>query len=395
MGTVELQGSVASRHAAMKFIVCLGLVSLFADATYEGARSIVGPYLKDLGANTFQVGIIIGFGEMCAASLRYFSGKLADRTRAYWPLAISGYLLNIVVVPGLAFAGNWKLAALLVIAERTGKALRGPSRDVLLSEATSEVGHGWGFGIHGAMDQTGAVLGPLWVAWAVLRAHNHFQPAFLPLIIPATAAVIALLVAKSVHPGKGKPPKTAADQVLPKVFRVYVVAAGLLALGYIDFPFFAIHWVSHSLTTNSLIPVLYAAAMGGEGLAGLVIGRLYDRYGIAILSWCTLISLFSLPLGFLGGLRAALVAVACWAVGKGAQDACLRSGIASAVSMNKRGNAFGVFNAVWGVLWFAGSAAVGFLYLHSILAVVVFGMVTQLCGAVLFFILRKSLAAAS
>jgi len=147
--------------------VALGFVSLFADMTYEGAHSVIGPLLKDLGASATQVGIIAGAGEMVAASLRYFSGRLADRTRAYWTITTLGYFLNLVVVPGLAFAGSWQAAALLIIAERTGKSLRGPARDVLLSEATEVVGHGKGFGLHAAMDQTGAVLGPLLVAGSV------------------------------------------------------------------------------------------------------------------------------------------------------------------------------------------------------------------------------------
>ena len=156
-----------NRKTAVRFIVCLGVVSLFADMTYEGSRSILGPYLKDLGAGATQVGIIAGLGEMLGFALRLFSGRLADRTRAYWPIVFLGYGLNVLVVPALAFVGNWQAAALLVIAERTGKSLRGPARDVLLSEATKEVGHGFGFGLHAAMDQTGAVLGPLLVVTIV------------------------------------------------------------------------------------------------------------------------------------------------------------------------------------------------------------------------------------
>src|ERR1017187_8535297 len=161
------------RAAALRFIVCLGIVSLFADMTYEGAASIVGPFLKTLGASGAQVGIIAGFGEMIAASLRYFSGRWVDRTRAYWATAILGYFLNVVVVPAMAFAGNWQMAGPLIVVERTGKALRGPAKDVLLSEATGKIGRGWGFGIHAAMDQTGAVLGPLLMAHAVLGSP-HF-----------------------------------------------------------------------------------------------------------------------------------------------------------------------------------------------------------------------------
>src|SRR5436305_1469945 len=191
--------STQVRSAAMRFIVCFGVVSLFADMTYEGAHSIIGPFLKDLGASAAQVGLVAGLGEMLAASLRFFSGRLADRTRAYWTITALGYALNLLVVPTLALAGNWKVAALLVVLERTGKSLRGPARDVLLSEATEVVGHGWGFGIHTAFDQAGAVLGPLMVAFSVARTHN-FGPAFWWLALPAAGAFLALVVARSVRP---------------------------------------------------------------------------------------------------------------------------------------------------------------------------------------------------
>src|SRR6266481_8891345 len=187
------------RASAIRFIVCLGVVSLFADMTYEGAHSIIGPYLKEKGATATEVGIIAGLGEMFAASLRFFSGRFADRTRAYWTITIIGYSVNLIVVPAMAFAGNWEMAALLVILERTGKAIRGPARDVLLSEVTSVVGHGWGFGLHSAFDQAGAVVGPLLMAAAVSQT-NHFGPAFLRLAIPAFLALAALLAARVFNP---------------------------------------------------------------------------------------------------------------------------------------------------------------------------------------------------
>src|SRR5713101_3391360 len=117
--------SSSDRNSAFRFIVAVGIVSLFADMTYEGARGIIGPFLRDLGATAAEVGFIAGLGEMIAASLRYFSGRLADRTRAYWTITTLGYFLNLVVVPGLAFAGNWQAAALLIIAERTGRVCAG------------------------------------------------------------------------------------------------------------------------------------------------------------------------------------------------------------------------------------------------------------------------------
>jgi len=388
-----LKISNPERRAAFRFIVCLGFVSLFADMTYEGAHSVIGPLLKDLGATGTQVGIIMGLGEMIAASLRYFSGRLADRTRAYWTITTLGYFLNLIVIPGLAFAGSWQAVALLVVAERTGKSLRGPARDVLLSEATEVVGHGKGFGLHAAMDQTGAVLGPLLVAASVARTH-HFGPAFLWLGVPAVAAFIALLFARAARPNKGTPPPTPREIKFPGVFWIYVIAAGFLALGFVDFGLLAYHFQESSLVKPEVIPLLFAGAMGVNGLTALVFGRLFDRFGIQIIVLGILVSLLALPFGFLGGASGVYISVACWATGMGAQDATLRSGISQVVSMNKRGSAFGAFNAAFGVLWFLGSVTMGVLYDYSLMALVVFGIAAQLIAATLFVWLRHPLAAA-
>lgn len=386
--------TVDDRRKALRFIVCLGAVSLFADMTYEGAYSIMGPFLKELGATATEVGIIAGLGEMLAASLRYFSGKLADRTRAYWAISVAGYALNVLVVPALAFVGTWQAAALLIVAERTGKALRGPARDVLLSNATGKIGHGWGFGVHAAMDQTGAVVGPLLMVVTVARIH-HFAPAFLRLAVPAILALLAMIVAYAVDPSRAEPPQKKDTKDLPNVFWMYVIGAGVLAFGFLDFPLLSYHFQDAQIVNQELIPLMYAGAMGVTGLAALIFGKLFDKYGIGVLSLGIMISVFSVPLGFLGGPVLIAIAVACWAVGHGVQDATLRSGIASVVSMNKRGNAFGIFNAVYGITWFLGSSLMGFLYDRSLYTLVAFGVTAQLAAAVIFFRLRRPLATAA
>ena len=387
---VSQQTPARHRAAALRFIVCLGVVSLFADMTYEGAHSIIGPYLKELGATALQVAAIAGLGEMLAASLRFFSGRFADRTRAYWAITFGGYALNVLAVPGLALAGNWQAAAVLIVAERTGKALRGPARDVLLSGATQEVGHGWGFGLHSMMDQTGAVIGPLLMVAAVARSHR-FSPAFAWLAIPAVGTLVALVMARVLNPERTEPPVAPASAALPQVFWTYVAAAGLLACGMVDFPLLAYHFQGAEASPATEIPLLYAGAMAVNGLTALVFGRLFDRIGLNALIFGTFISALALPLGFLGGSGAAIASVACWATGLGAQDACLRSGIATVVSMNKRGGAFGAFNGVYGVMWFLGSLVMGLLYSRSLPALVVFGVAAQVVAAVMFFRLRGML----
>jgi len=380
-----------TKKQAMRFIVCLGIVSMFADITYEGARSVLGPFLNNLGASATQVGLIAGIGEMLAASLRFFSGRFADRTRSYWAITIIGYGVNLIAVPALAFAGNWWTAVLLVALERTGKSIRGPARDVLLSEATATVGHGWGFGLHAALDQTGAVIGPLVVAITVAKSHA-FGPAFLGLALPAAAALGALLLARAWFPAQGATAPQQIEQTeFPQVFWIYVASAGVLACGFVDFALLSFHFQKAGVATQAMIPLLYSGAMAVNAVTAPLFGRLFDRFGLVALSIGTLISMLSLPLGFLGGPIAAAVGVACWATGIGAQDATLRSGIARVVSMNKRGSAFGAFNGIYGVMWFVGSSIMGFLYDRSLIAVVIFGVTMQLAAAASFFWLRGRL----
>jgi len=280
----------------------------------------------------------------------------------------------------------------LIVIERTGKAIRGPARDVLLSEATGVVGHGKGFGIHAAMDQTGAIVGPLYVAWAVARTHA-FGPAFLSLGAPAAFALAALLLARHFRPNRGTPPRPKTDEQLTRLFWLYVVGSGLLAAGFVDFPLLGYHFQHTGVFKPETIPLLYAFAMGVVGLTAFVCGHLFDRYGVWVLTAGILVTMLALPLGFLGGPTSAAIAVMCWAGGLGVQDATLRAGIAQVVSMHKRGHAFGAFNGVFGVMWFAGSVAMGALYARSPLALVVFGVVFQIAAATVFAALNRPIAA--
>ena len=131
------------RRRAVVFIIPLGTISLFADMTYEGARSINGPYLGLLGVTATAIGIVSGVGELVGYAVRLGSGYLADLSGRYWTVTIFGYLLNLLAVPLLALAGNWQIAVLLIIAERMGRAIRSPPRDAMLSHAAGQTGLGW------------------------------------------------------------------------------------------------------------------------------------------------------------------------------------------------------------------------------------------------------------
>src|SRR5581483_2723786 len=172
----------------------------FADVTYEGSRSIVGPYLASFGAGALAIAVITGFGELVGYGLRLVSGPAADRTQRYWPITIGGYVLQMSVVPLLALAGSWPVAALLIILERAGKATRNPPRDAMLAHAAKDMGYGWGFGLHEALDQFGAMFGPLAVALVLAVTHHDYTVAFAALAVPAAITFTLVVVARVFYP---------------------------------------------------------------------------------------------------------------------------------------------------------------------------------------------------
>lgn len=380
----------------MRFIILVGIVSLFADMTYEGARSITGPYLAVLGASGATVGIVAGLGELVGYGLRLASGYLADRTGRYWAITIFGYALNLVAVPLLALAGRWEVAAALMIAERVGKAVRTPARDAMLSHATKEVGHGWGFGLHEALDQAGAVIGPLLVAAVLYYEKGAYRTGFAVLLIPALLALGVLTAAWRLYP---RPRDFEPDASVPDVqgysrpFWLYLGAVALIAAGYADFPLIAYHFGKHAVVPAGWIPLFYAVAMGIDAGAALVFGRLFDRLGIPVLAAAALLSSAFAPLVFLGGFYPALLGMALWGVGMGAQESIMRAALAGMVPKERRGAAYGLFNTGYGISWFLGSALMGVLYDASPTALIAFSVGTQLAAIPLFLLVTKRQAA--
>ncbi len=379
------------RNPALRFILLLGLVSLLADVTYEGARGITGPYLGLLGASAAAVGVVAGAGELIGYGLRMATGYLADRTRAYWTITLAGYAVNLAAVPLLALAGRWEVAALLMVVERLGKAVRTPARDAMLACASTATGRGWGFALHEAMDQVGALAGPLVVA-AVVASTGRFERAFAVLAIPAALALTALGVARRIYPHPERfdvPAGSVEARDLPRVFRRYLVAAGLLAAGFVDFPLAAYHFKQSALFADSTIPLLYALAMGVDALAALAFGRLFDRVGISALIPAALLGALPAPLMFLGGARWAAAGVALWGAALGAHESILRAAVAGLVSPTRRATAYGVFNAGYGLMWFAGSAAMGLLYVRSVVWLALVAALLELAAIPLLMRLRK------
>ncbi len=405
---------------ALNFILLLGIVSLFADMTYEGARSITGPYLLTLGTSAIVVGFIGGFGEFIGYSIRIVFGSLADRTGKYWGITIFGYALNLLAVPLLALANHWDIAIALIIAERFGKAIRTPARDVMLSHAAKEVGRGWGFGLHEAMDQIGAVLGPLIVSIVLLFRSGGYSTSFGLLIVPAIIALVVLVFARKTYPNphkfevelayeqkKDTSSTTTAYQVdtttsikkekekekirFPPLFWIYLLFVFVSVGGYANFQLISFHFKDASVVPDSQIPMLFAIAMGTDALAALVIGRLYDKKGLSVLIAIPILTIPIAPLAFSSNYGSAVIGIIMWGVVMGIQDTIMRASIANMVPSSKRGSAYGIFNTAYGISWFLGSVFMGFLYEISIFYIFIFSIVIELCSIPLLFKIMKEM----
>jgi len=314
--------------SALGFVLIIGIVNLFADLTYEGARGIVGPFLGSLGASAAIVGFVGGFGELIGYALRSVSGYFADKTRKYWFFAFTGYAINMLAVPALALAGQWPLAAALVFAERAGRGIRKPTVKAMLSHAGRSIGAGWAFGLNEALDQLGATIGPLFVA---------------------------------------------------------LIAAGMADCALIGFHFQKAHTIS-----PNLIPVFYAVAMATSALTAILFGRLFDKFGANVALFAFLISAAFAPFVFLGGSLVALLGMIFWGIGMSAQGSLFQAMLTGVIPAEKRSTAFGLFDTGYGIAWFLGSAAMGLLYDKSILAVVLFSVLLQIAALPVLYIANKS-----
>jgi len=385
------------RRRSLQFVVLIGVVSLFADMTYEGARSITGPFLAILGASATTVGVVGGLGEFIGYAFRLVSGYLADRTGRYWPMTITGYIINLLAVPALALAGRWQVAAFLIMAERFGKALRNPPRDVMLSHATASVGRGWGFGLHEALDQIGAIVGPLVVA-GVLYWRQSYTLGFAVLLVPALLALAVLVTARWLYPaprtledaqgqadtgvaaGAALDRQSASVGRLPARFWIYMAFVSLSVAGYAHFQLISYHFELTRTVLPDAIPVFFSVAMGVDALVALWAGRLFDRTGMKALAVIPLLSLPIAPLVFSRGFGLALAGVVLWGAVMGVQETIMRAAIADLAPAERRGFAYGVFNTAYGLAWFAGSAVMGLLYSVSWWYLVGFSLVLELAA---------------
>ena len=370
----------SNKKAAMNLIILFGLVSLFGDIVYEGARSVNGPYLKTLGVSAATVGFIAGLGEFIGYAIRLLSGYFADKTRAYWLFTFIGYGM-LATVPMLSLTGVWQVAALFIVLERLGKALRAPARDTIVSQASKQVGTGFGFGLSEFMDQLGALTGPLIFMALFMMVGNtrsdiaKYQAGYRLFWVPFLLVMVCVFFAylrvpnpEKLEAALNKPPE---PDKLSKVFWIYTAFTLVATVGFVNFALLGYHFKAKGVLSDAQIPLFYAIAMAVDGVAALAIGKAYDvmkhrsrneKAGLLTLVAIPFLSALIPLLAFSMNIALVAVSVLLWGVVMGIHETIMKSAIADLTPMKKRGTGYGIFNTVYGVAMFIGAALMGVLY---------------------------------
>lgn len=390
--------------SSLIFIILFGIVSLFSDMTHEGASSLRGVYLSLLGASAGTIGFISGLGELVGYSLRYFFGKLTDKTHKYWQMTIFGYVLDILAVPALALVGSdgWIYACVLLVIQRMGKAIKKPAKDTIMSFAASQEGAGKSFAIQEMLDQIGAFLGPFFLYVVMLfktegTTFEIYSRCFAYLAIPGAITLILLLYTKKRFPNPEHfepEPKEYIPFKMKDSFIFYIIGISLFSFGFIDYSLIIMH-ISKNLNviTGSVgiinmetIPLIYAGAMLVDAISALIFGIMYDRNGIKALVISTIISApFSLFVFGFNNIYAVLLGITVWGVGMGAQESILKAAVTSVVPKSSRATGYGIFEMFFGVFWFLGSWLLGVLYDINISSLIIVSMMTQLLSIPFYF----------
>jgi len=381
---------LGSASPAFSFVLIMGLVNLFGDVAYEGGASINGPFMASLGAGAAVISIAAGAGEFLGYALRLPAGYIADKTGRYWTITFIGYVINLFAVPAMALAGNWQVAALLVLAERAGRALRKPTVEAMLSYTTNELGRGWVYGVNTALDEIGATIGPLIIA-LVLLLHGNYRTGYALLAISALLALASLIAARVTFPlpARLEQGHSATARGFQRAYWMAMLAGAFFAAGLMSFELISYHLAANKIIEGPWIPVLLALATAFGVIASLVLGKLYDGYGMPVLLAAVLLSAMFSPLVFFGGPAAVVAGMLLWGIGYATQDTLLKAVIAGLLPEGKRNTAFGLFYAGYGGGWLVGSIVTGLLYDQSRLGLVVFAAAAQLASLPLFLLAER------
>jgi len=379
------------RSKAYKAIALFGLVSLLGDVVYEGARGVIPSYLAYLGASALLVGLISGFSEFIALTLRLVAGILVDLTRSHWKFYVLGYAL-IVSIPLIGLSNALPVVITLIMIERIAKAIRSPARDSLISIISKGVGSGKAFGLHEALDQAGAILGPLSMGLILLFTSNNYLLAFSAMFIPYLALMISVLHVyrnySSLRPGED-PVSRAGILPYDREFWLYNISVFLNTIALIHVSLIVL--VSSEEFNPSIAAMLYTLIQGVDMLSALFAGIMFDRFGRIFLCLPFSISILPSVLTLLGGRMSLLMAAVFYGLVLGMQESIYRAAISTIVPVQQRGSAYGIFNTFYGVGSLLSATIFGYFIEMRLLEVgVCFTLVGQLAALVMLVLSTRS-----
>ena len=278
------------------------------------------------------------------------------------------------------------------------------AKDNLLSHATAATGRGKGFAVHEAMDQIGALVGPLLVAGVLAATSDDYAPALGVLAVPGVAApgVLVWLRARVPDPeayereAAPKTPQAAPGGRLPASFWTYAAFTAATTSGFATFGVLSYHLVHRHLLTTTWVPVLYAGAMAVDAVAALATGWLYDRHGPRVLVALPPLTAAVACLAFTNTVALAAAGSLVWGAAMGIQESTLRATVADLVPSGRRATAYGIFAGVVGAAGLAGGALTGGLYGYSIPVLITVVVVIQILALALLAVTaaRRTRAAA-
>lgn len=394
---------------AVTVIILFGIISLFGDMVYESARSANGQYLNLLSFSAAQVGLVYGIGEFIGYFLRLIAGVLSDRSGHHWRYIFLGYGL-LAVVPLIGLSRQWPVLVTLILMERIGKALRSPAKDTVVSGvAEHQVGLGWAFGLQEALDQVGALSGPL-IFTAVFylsgrQTLTQYQLGYQLLAIPFGILMLVLVLAYRKIKREGLLPAVAprgyTRERLSRLFWYYLAFVFFTSLGLVNFSLIGYHLKAHQLLNDGQITLLYAAAMGADAVAALAVGKGYDWLkdktglktgGILSLMFIPLLTALLPLLTLTKSVGLIIGGMMIFGVVMGGHETIIRSAIADITPFHKRGTGYGVFHAGYGVALLIGASLMGLLYDKDLIGLIAgFSLIAQVIAGVIFYMMYRRL----
>lgn len=350
-------------------VLKLGLVSFLTDLSSEMIFSVFAIFFTTVaGASAALLGLVEGLADLSASSLNYFAGWLSDRTGKRKVFALAGYGFSTLAKVILLVTSSVTGLTIFRVIERLGKGFRGPPRDAWLSAVADKGTRGYAFGVHKALDKSGAVLGPL-VAYGLLvwlgdGAHTY-QVLFWVAMVPAVLSIVALSLVKD-QPAAAPRQRVNMLQtwrILSPQFKRYLVSAGIFSLAYFSFGFLLLRAYSVGFAVRDIV-LLYALFNIACVIAAPLIGKLSDRLGrprMILLGYLTYL-LLSLGFALASSQWQVVVLFVVYGVFYAIDEAQNKAFIAD-LELERRASAMGLYNFVTGIIYLPASLMAGALWL--------------------------------